>query len=145
MIDYNSISLETVIVNEIIQTALDNLAPEIQKTKAEIALLKDIPKYLQADRSKMIQIFQDIISHALQSSTEDRNPVIIISGEKTESEFLFHIEDNGIGIPEEHKDVGGASTRLLPMSTKLVTLHGGQIRIKSAQKEGSIYSFSIPK
>lgn len=142
MLDQNTISLETVNVKQIIQIVLNNLSHEIKTTKAEIAILESIPKTIQADPQKVQEIFQLLISIGLESTAKDRNPVIIISGDLTTTEFIFHIEDNGLEIQEQRKQL---SDRLLSNCSKLVELHNGKIWVKSTQKEGNLYTFSIPK
>lgn len=94
----------------------------------------------------------------MRYSDEDRNPVIVISGEETHKDFIFHIEDNGIGIGKEYieeifqmfkklnpdkKDDGSGIG--LAIYSKLVELHKGRIWVKCNLEEGSIFSFSIPK
>jgi len=142
MLDHNPISLETVHVKQIIQRVLINLSHEIKTSKAEVAILESIPKTIQADPHKLQEIFSLLFSNGLQSTPKDRNPVIIISGEKTCTEFLFHIEDNALGIQEQGKQ---QSDRLLSRCSNLVELHNGKIWMKSPHKEGNLYSFSIPK
>jgi len=69
------------------------------------------------------------------------------------------IGDTGIGIPENQigtifqpfNQVVSSSTRKfggtgigLTITKKLIELHGGTIRVKSVEGEGSVFTFSLP-
>jgi signal transduction histidine kinase len=67
--------------------------------------------------------------------------------------LIFEVEDNGPGIPDEHKDSifePFYTTRKegnglgLATCEKIVKLSGGRITLKSTSKEGSVFQLNIP-
>ena len=80
-LDNDQIIKEQVNVLETIDLVLHNLSTKIKSQKAEIAILENTPKNIQADQKKLSQIFEYLLSNAFRYLAEDRNPVIIISGE----------------------------------------------------------------
>ncbi len=61
----------------------------------------DLPS-VNSYRSPIVQIFQNLIGNALKYRKKDTPPLIRINAVESESEWLFSIEDNGIGIEKEY-------------------------------------------
>ena len=110
-----------------------------------------------ADEGQMVQIFQNLVGNAIKF-IKDVSPVVHIRSESREAEWLFTVQDNGIGIaPEDTERIFGVSQRLhsieeypgtglgLAISKKIVERHGGRIWVDSELGEGSTFYFSIPK
>jgi PAS domain S-box-containing protein len=57
---------------------------------------------VSADKSQMIQLFQNLISNGIKFS--DTDPRISISVEEQESNYLFSVRDEGIGIEPQYYD-----------------------------------------
>ncbi|MEP7264491.1 MAG: ATP-binding protein, partial [Bacteroidota bacterium] len=89
---------------------------------------------------------------------EDSPSIINISASDTGKEFLFSIEDNGIGIEKEYYDrifiifqrlhvrTEYAGTGIgLSLSKKIIELHGGKIWVESEFGKGSTFYFTMPK
>lgn len=83
---------------------------------------------------------------------------IQIRGEETEKAWLFEIEDNGIGIPEEsRKKIFGIFKRLhteeaypglgmgLAIATRIAERHKGKLTAREAPKNGSIFTLTLSK
>lgn len=109
-----------------------------------------------ADRSQMVQLFQNLIGNALKFRAE-KNPVVSISAEKKGDEWIFAVADNGIGIAPEHRQrIFEIFQRLnsradypgngigLSICKKIVEQYGGRIWAESEVGKGSTFKFSLP-
>jgi signal transduction histidine kinase len=104
------------------------------------------------------QLFQNLISNAIKFRKKNGFPRIKISAEEKETEYLFAIEDNGIGIEEEYKNkIFVVFQRLhtsdeypgtgigLATCKKIAATHNGKIWVESKLGEGSIFYVTIAK
>lgn len=112
--------------------------------------------WIYTDKTRLIQILQNLISNALKF-TETGTITVDITVQN--EELNFTIRDSGIGIPElAQKQIFERFRRLentadklyrgtglgLTVTKGLVELLGGQINVKSIDGEGSEFVFSIP-
>ena len=104
----------------------------------------------------MGQVLQNLISNAIKFHG-DRSPEIHISARKDGNEWIFSVNDNGIGIePEYKKQIFEVFKRLhtrteypgsgigLSVSHKIIKRHDGNIWVESEPGEGSTFYFTIP-
>jgi PAS domain S-box-containing protein len=148
--DFTKINL-----NETVDEAIFNLEIAIEENNA-IVVVDSLPP-IYGDSSQMVQLFQNIIGNAIKYRSE-KIPEIHISASEGDQEWIFKIEDNGIGIqPEYNERIFQIFQRLhgshaysgtgigLAICKKIVELHGGSIWVNSKPGEGSIFYFTIPK
>ena len=106
--------------------------------------------------SKMIQLFQNLISNAIKFKGES-DPIIKIDCKEENDNYIISIKDNGIGIaPENHEKVFEMFKRLhtreeyegtgigLATCKKIVQKYGGEIWIESSLGIGTTFFFSMP-
>jgi signal transduction histidine kinase len=111
---------------------------------------------IRADRRKLKQILLNLLSNALKFTPAGGQVRII--AHSTEAGLEVTCADTGVGIPieqqaavfEEFKQVPGGSkvegTGLgLALTKRLVTLHGGTIRVRSRPGKGTAFTFTIPR
>ena len=105
----------------------------------------------------MTSIFQALIHNAIKFRSE-KNPIVTISVQDRRNDFVFCIQDNGIGIGKRHhhsvfdlfqrlqsrRDYDGIGVGLT-IAKKLVENHKGKIWIDSDDGVGSKFYFSISK
>lgn len=142
-------------MRETLGAVLDNLAPRIAETKAEIS--SDNLPVIKADGVQMAQLFQNLISNAIKYKSE--KPVKIHVGVKDEGESrLFSVQDNGIGIAEiHHERIFKLFQRLhhkndypgtgigLAICKKIADNHKGEIFVDSKPGEGAAFYIRLPK
>ena len=135
----------------------------IEETKAKITV-GNLPK-VKGSEIELRLVFQNLISNAIKFREAKKIPEINISSVKvtdlSDQQGLDYwkiaIQDNGIGIPEEHKDrIFAIFQRLhsrdeyqgtgigLAHCKKIVEAHGGKIWLTSEKGKGSTFYFTIP-
>lgn len=156
-IDRKKIPDEWVPVSDTISSALANLQGRIGETGASIQVnYTDMPT-VRGSSSHLIQLFQNLIGNGIKFQTNS-NPVIQIDCQFNGKYYIFSVQDNGIGIPEEKKEtIFEMFSRLhgqeafegtgigLPTCKKIVEKHGGSIWVESELGQGSTFYFTIPK
>jgi len=141
-------------VGSAVQDALLHLRLTIEDTKAEIEC-GDLPSIF-GDRMQMSHLFQNLIGNAMRF-TGDKAPKIKVSCKRIGNDWVFAVQDNGIGIPQEHYDriflpFQRLHTRQqypgsglgLSIARKIVESHRGRIWLISVPNHGSTFYFSVP-
>lgn len=160
LLEYSSVGkdmkpFEMVNVNEIVKDVLENLTTTISHKGASIQV-DDLPTVF-GESSLLTQLFQNIISNSLKYSHPGRNPKISILCRREKGNWLFSIEDNGIGFdPKEKENIFSLYKRLkttklqpglgigLATARKVIELHGGNLWAESQPGQGSKFYFTIP-
>jgi hypothetical protein len=109
------------------------------------------------DRVQLGQLFQNLLANAIKFRGNGA-PQVDVSAEKQDSQWVFAVRDNGIGMaPEQQKRIFMIFQRLhhrseypgtgigLAISKKIVERHGGRIWVDSRPQEGATFYFSIPE
>jgi PAS domain S-box-containing protein len=150
-IDKENLTLESVNTHQIIQSIIDII--HIPK-HVTIAIKNTLP-ILMADRYRIQQLFQNIISNAV--SYIERNPGYVeIASEEYDNHYVISVKDNGVGIAKEHYEKvfntfqsytkSEHSTGLgLAIVKKIIEAYNGQIWIESELGEGSIFFVKLNK
>ncbi len=110
-----------------------------------------------ADATQLSQLFQNLIGNAIKYRNEDR-PEIRVAARAERDQWVFSIQDNGIGIEPQYNDrIFEMFQRLhtrekysgtgmgLTICRKIVERHGGRIWVESQPGHGSTFLFTIPK
>ncbi|MFK7903577.1 MAG: ATP-binding protein, partial [Chitinophagales bacterium] len=150
-------SFDIVNLKGLLDTIQFDLRARIQETQGTIEV-KNIPNAINADPTKLRQLLQNLITNALKFQEAGVKPHVKISCEDQEREWIFAIEDNGIGIkPEFHEKIFLLFRRLhsrteyegtgigLAICKKIVEQHGGRIWVESDYKKGTTFYFSVSK
>ena len=145
---------EVLDLNELVFDVINTLLPP---QNFDIRILGELPP-IYADKTKIYQVFQNIISNAIKYNDKPVGEVMV-SCETNEEDNLhyFSIADNGKGILEEDfdrvfkifqtlgKDKNSAeSTGVgLTLVQKVIKKYGGNITVASKVGEGTTFTFSL--
>ncbi len=155
----NSIKVqyEPIELKSFFETVLIDLTSAIEKKEADIRWNID-NRVIHADKTKLLQLFENLIRNAIKFTDKDVKPVVEISLGETEQLYKFSVKDNGIGISEKHlKKIFGIFEKLhskddfegtglgLSICSKIVDQHGGAIWVESEEGVGSTFYFTLSK
>jgi len=146
---------EEVPAAEAVTKALESQAEIIQRLGATVKVADDLPA-VRYCRSRLYEVFSNLISNAVKFSREEVPPRVEIDWEHNDSCYRFLVKDNGIGIAEDdaqiifeifsrlkEKDVEGTGIGLAIVK-RIVEEHGGQVGVESTPGEGSTFWFTVP-
>ena len=152
------LQIEDISIKPFINSIISEFTP-ILKEKGLKMQLNGIekPKIIQADPIKLRSIFNNLLSNAIKFTI---NGTISIDFNETEKFWEFNIKDTGIGIKNEDYDKvfkefkrvespyisNSEGTGLgLPLTRRIVNLHGGGIWFESEPGKGTNFFFTLPK
>lgn len=146
-------SSETVDLNSVLGTVIENLKLSIDETQAVVT--SDPLPIVRAHSSDFIPLFQNLIANAIKYCSK-RPPHVSISVGLADGQLRFAVSDNGIGIhPEHHLVIFDPFKRLhgreipgtgigLAICRRVVQRYGGRIWVESRPEEGATFLFTVP-
>ena len=139
--------------SEALEAAMANLAALVEESGAVIKW-NSLPR-VACSIDQLTQIFQNLLSNALKYRGED--PLRIhVSAESVAGEWVFSLNDNGVGIAKEyHETIFQPFKRLhgsqypgsgigLALCRRIVERNDGRIWVESEPGKGATFYFSIP-
>lgn len=159
LLDYSRIgnqsNIENIDCNVLLEKVLDSLSETIKITNSQITI-ENLPQ-LNGYYVELVTLFEHLIVNAITFRNKNLSPIITIKAQKNEVNWLFTIEDNGIGIEEQNiekafvifkrlhnrEDYPGTGIGLA-ICKKIIALHGGKIWIESRIGSGTVVHFTIP-
>lgn len=140
--------------NAVMEKVLSNLQQSIEDRGA-VVKVGELPT-LNMHEIHLMQLLQNLVGNAVKYGGE-RDPKVSVQAVRKESEWLFSVQDNGIGIDPKYKErVFGLFQRLhssseyagtgigLAICRKIVERYGGRIWVESSLGEGSTFFFALP-
>jgi len=134
--------------------ALANLAASIQDSGASITR-SDLP-HVRLHEFQMEQIFQNLVGNAIRYRSK-APPHIHVAAQRGDREWIFSVQDNGIGIDSQYKEqIFELFKRLhsvaaypgtgmgLSICKRIVERAGGRIWVESEPGRGSTFFFTLP-
>lgn len=147
--------IETIDFSEIFLEAVDNLQMLIRENETTVTC-SELPTVC-GKKLRLVQLLQNLINNAIKYRQPEVSPVVEITAEQQENEWLFAVRDNGIGIdPKNSERIFQIFQRLhtsreysgtgigLALCKKIVESHGGLIWVESQPDEGSTFYFTLP-
>ena len=148
---------------------LDEVKTNLHAAVAECGAVLDVGKLppVFADRSQMVQLFQNLIGNALKFHKPNLPPVVKVRSEMGDSALeedgsavpvcRLIVEDNGIGFDEKYRDrIFQVFQRLhgrgefegsgigLAICRKIAERHGGSIAANSTPGQGAKFTITLP-
>ncbi len=150
-------------LNECLEGVVGDLQIRIEETDAEVRF-ENLPT-IDADRTQMRQLLQNLVSNALKFQRPDVRPIVTVTAEIVSSVVsdslseacVLRIADNGIGFDNKYKDqiftifqrlhgrneyegtgIGLATVR------KIVERHSGLIDADGIEGEGATFIVTLP-
>ena len=147
-------------MNDLIYEVIDTHS--LRATEKNIKLAAAIPVqqqiYVYADKERIRQVLDNLLVNSIKYGKP--NGFTEVSLSETETDFVFHFKDNGIGIDEKHlprlferfyrvdkhrsRNEGGTGLGLAIVK-HIIESHQQRITVQSKQDEGSVFSFSLKK
>jgi signal transduction histidine kinase len=127
-------------------------------TRHGIRLIKEIDpavELVEADERKLKQILFNLLSNAVKFTPHGGK--VTLAASMTDAGVTISVADTGVGISaedqvlifEEFYQAGPGRNQEgtglgLPLTRKLVELHGGELWVRSVMGEGSTFGFTLP-
>lgn len=149
--------LQPVPLMQVLASALRVASHELQG-RATMVDEVGLETWVMADAGRLEQVFVNLLVNAAQALVpdEDRPGAICVTVHIVDDvEVRVDIADNGVGIAQEHLDkvfdpffttkpVGVGTGLGLPICHSIVTSIGGNVSVRSASGEGTVFSVTLP-
>ncbi|MDA8429170.1 MAG: ATP-binding protein [Geobacteraceae bacterium] len=141
---------------ELAQEALQLVAGHISERGVRVTVA-DTPLMLYGDRSRLVEIWQNLVENACKYMGGQLSPRIEIGVETTGETTLFSVRDNGQGVDARYSEkIFGLFEKLdrqtegtglgLALVKRIVELNGGRIWVESpGPGQGSCFRFTLPE
>ena len=141
-------------LDAVMEEALTNLGGAVEDAGAKVT--QDQLPIVVGDACQLVQLFQNLLGNAVKFRGE-RPSRVHVGAEGGEGEWVFRVQDNGIGIPPADAErIFRTFERLhtrdefpgtgigLAVCKKIVERHGGRIWAESKPEEGTTIYFTLP-
>jgi PAS domain S-box-containing protein len=153
--NFERLTNEITDANDALNAALANLGGAIVESGAQVTADPLPPVPVRA--THLQQVFQNIIGNAIKYRSPERPPVVHVTAQGSDREWLFSVSDNGIGIHPDYKEnIFGLFKRLhssdeysgtgigLAICQRIVDRYHGRIWVESEPGRGSTFCFTFP-
>ncbi|HEY9814291.1 MAG TPA: ATP-binding protein [Candidatus Obscuribacterales bacterium] len=154
-VDLKGVECELTDLDDPLDQALSNLRGRVAETGAVIT--HDPMPTIVVDRTQLMQLFQNLMGNAIKFRKPGETPQIHIGVQRREDDWLFSVQDHGIGIDPQFaerifvifqrlhtRDEYPGSGMGLAICKKIVECHRGKIWVESALDQGTTFYFTIP-
>jgi PAS domain S-box-containing protein len=140
-------------LNAAVDWSIMNLNEMLKETGGTIRR-EELP-VITGHEHDFVQLFQNLLSNALKFRGTEA-PRVHVSCQERNGEYVISVEDNGVGIPAEHRErVFGVFKRLhgrdipgtgigLAICRRIVERNSGRIWVDSEPGRGATFRFTLP-
>ena len=147
-------------VAKLIENVFEALNPYTKEKQITLATKVNASGNLLCDPKRIEQVLSNLVKNSIDFVPEKNGKITISVENGPDSTFLFRVEDNGKGIPEESQKKlfkkfyqidttvtrsHGGSGLGLSICEGIIKAHGGKIWYDSSYKEGAAFNFVLPK
>ncbi len=122
--------------------------------KVEISIEKvgEIPT-LMLDKEQMKRVLMNLVDNAIEAMKGKGRVEIRLLRDKTNNQLVIEVKDEGEGIPAEERELifqpyfttkEGGTGLGLAIVNRIVTDHGGYIRVRPNRPKGSVFVIELP-
>jgi len=143
---------------EVLSQLRAELKPRLEEAGIELVLPEPAPPLLSCDRTRLYQVFSNLIGNAIQHMGTPMRPRIEVSVDEESEAHLIFVRDNGRGIDPTHIDrifepfqSFATSSRSrgagmgLAIVKKIVEKRGGRISVESELGKGTCFQIRLPR
>jgi signal transduction histidine kinase len=146
--------LEEVSIRELASEAVQLASGIIVEKGVKVDIAGDLPS-VWGDRSRLLQVLQNLIENAVKFMGAREHPKIEIGVRSDDGGTVFYVKDNGIGIdPADQGRIFDLFAKLdekakgtglgLALVKRIVETHGGRIWVESQGREkGASFYFTL--
>ena len=140
--------------NEVLDGVVASLKEALES--AHVKLTRDPMPALIADATQVEQLFQELIGNAVKF--RGRRPRVHVGAEETDGEWVFSVQDNGIGMDPRYaerifvifqrlhgRDEYPGTGMGLAICKRIVERRGGRIWVESEPGKGATFYFTMPQ
>ncbi|MBI5162831.1 MAG: response regulator [Magnetospirillum sp.] len=147
--------MDAVDTEAVLGEVVEDLKPALAAQGVELRRVGPLPT-VTGNSLRIGEVFQNLIANAAKYN-DKAEKWVEVGCESTGAVPVFHVRDNGIGIPEQHRDTvfrifkrlheqskfGGGTGAGLTIVKKIVERHGGRIWVESTPGEGTTFRFTL--
>jgi signal transduction histidine kinase len=145
---------EKVAFIDIVNDALVLIEGQLTANNTRVIVQENMP-IVHGDRLRLVEVMQNLIDNASKFSSSQPHPQIEIGATEENSNLVFFVRDNGIGInPSFHERIFNLFDKLDPKSEgtgvglalvkRIIEVHGGKIWVESeGSGKGSTFCFTL--
>jgi signal transduction histidine kinase len=131
--------------------------PVADQKSIELSLEDHATEPLLADRGRLAQVLDNLVSNALKFTPEGGR--VVLRTDVVDDHAVLEVEDSGIGVPADEQPrlferffrAATATEQAIPgtglglaIVKVIVEAHGGRIRVQSTQDVGSVFRVELP-
>jgi len=140
---------------QIVEEALALTRGRLMAGNVQVEVCQDLP-IVHGDQPRLVEVMQNLIDNSAKFMGEQPRPHINIGVRAENSQEVFFVQDNGMGIDAAfHEKIFSLFDKLDPKSEgtgvgltlvkRIVEVHGGRIWVESDGKgKGSTFHFTLP-
>ena len=141
-------------LNDAFEVALATVETSMRERGASITSSR-LPR-VPGETSQLAHVFQNLFSNAMKYARDGVAPRIEVDAQRTGSEWVIAVRDNGIGFEQQyaqrifglfrrlHRDAYPGSGLGLAICKRIVERYGGRIWAEGSPGEGAVFYFALP-
>jgi len=145
---------ENVDPNQLVHDLLKTMESQIRSGNVDVQVAPNLPT-IYGDKHRLREVFENLISNAIKYMGDQASPVIEIGVINRDSQRVFFVKDNGMGVEEQYKEkIFGLFEKLdatiegtgigLTLVKRIIETYGGKIWVESeGLGKGAMFCFTI--